>query len=210
MAVFNEPTQHATVEWYTKEEYWKPVEDFYGGSIDLDPFSNRTLNVRAKKHYTVDDDGFKQPWSGNIFANPPFSKEYLTPFAEKLVSEYTSGNVNQIIVLMKASSPETGWYQLLETCNPVICNLHPRVEFILGDAATGRKLSTEEIVAMRKSTGRQLKGPNFPCHYMYFGNNPQGFCEAFDERFGSGKHRGIVKARVLPTKPTRTIQNTRR
>lgn len=203
MGVMNEHKKDATVEWYTPEQYWKPIEDFYGGSIDLDPFSNRgTPNVRAKNHYTVDDNGFRLPWTGNVYVNPPFTKEFLMPFAQKLVNEYRSGNANQIIVLMKASSPETEWYQLLETCNPVICYLHPRVEFILGDAATGRKLSMEEIGAM----GRKLNGANFPCHYMYFGKNMQGFCEAFDQYYGLGLHRGIVKARVSLTKPARTIQ----
>jgi len=44
------------------------------GEIDLDPATSVRGNafyVKAKKIFTVEDDGFNVPWSGRIFLNPP-------------------------------------------------------------------------------------------------------------------------------------------
>lgn len=46
------------------------------GSFDLDPCSpiNRPWPT-AKKHYTILDNGLKQPWKGRVWCNPPYGKE---------------------------------------------------------------------------------------------------------------------------------------
>jgi len=46
------------------------------GEFDLDPCSpiNRPWNT-AKMHYTVLEDGLKQPWFGRIWMNPPYGNE---------------------------------------------------------------------------------------------------------------------------------------
>jgi len=50
-----------------------------GVEIDLDPASCASANTvvranRAKRVYTVVDDGIVQPWSGRVFVNPPGGK----------------------------------------------------------------------------------------------------------------------------------------
>lgn len=46
------------------------------GEFDLDPCSpvNRPWDT-AKHHYTVEDDGLKQPWFGRVWMNPPYGSE---------------------------------------------------------------------------------------------------------------------------------------
>ena len=43
------------------------------GEFDLDPCSpvNRPWDT-ARHHYTVEDDGLRQPWFGRVFCNPPY------------------------------------------------------------------------------------------------------------------------------------------
>jgi hypothetical protein len=57
-----------TDEWLTPPEIINSLEQF-----DLDPCSpvNRPWDT-AKKHYTIEDDGFNKLWYGRIWLNPPY------------------------------------------------------------------------------------------------------------------------------------------
>jgi hypothetical protein len=56
--------------WLTPPELIKSL-----GEFDLDPCSpvDRPWDT-AKKHYTIHDDGLKQPWAGRVWLNPPYGK----------------------------------------------------------------------------------------------------------------------------------------
>ena len=58
-------------EWLTPPEVIRQLGDF-----DLDPCSpvNRPWPT-AKAHYTMLDDGLKQPWHGRVWVNPPYGRE---------------------------------------------------------------------------------------------------------------------------------------
>lgn len=46
------------------------------GEFDLDPCSPmpRPWDT-AKKHYTLEDNGLRQPWSGRVWLNPPYGNQ---------------------------------------------------------------------------------------------------------------------------------------
>ena len=56
------------------------------GEFDLDPCSpvNRPWNT-ARHHYTVGDDGLRQPWFGRVFCNPPYDTPLIVRFIRKCV-----------------------------------------------------------------------------------------------------------------------------
>lgn len=58
-------------EWLTPPEIMAKL-----GQFDLDPCSpiNRPW-ATATKHFTVEDDGLNQVWSGRVWCNPPFGRE---------------------------------------------------------------------------------------------------------------------------------------
>lgn len=60
-------------EWLTPPEIIEKLGDF-----DLDPCSpvDRPWST-ASNHYTIDDDGLTQPWSGRVWCNPPFGREAI-------------------------------------------------------------------------------------------------------------------------------------
>jgi DNA N-6-adenine-methyltransferase (Dam) len=65
----HEPCIGETSEWYTPPEIFKALDL----TFDLDPCSPGSGHwVPAKKIYTKEDDGFRQPWCGLVFMNPPF------------------------------------------------------------------------------------------------------------------------------------------
>jgi hypothetical protein len=83
------------------------------GHIDLDPASNPVSNqiVKAKKYYTIDDDGFNRAWYGKVFLNPPYGQKNLkknnygaSAWFDKIWDEYTNGDVSQAIIIGRGDS----------------------------------------------------------------------------------------------------------
>lgn len=57
-----------TPEWYTPPEIIDRVVTLFG-AIDLDPCADAGRGVPAARHFTVDDDGLSQVWSGRVYMN---------------------------------------------------------------------------------------------------------------------------------------------
>lgn len=60
-----------------KDEWLTPPEIFGGlnTTFDLDPCSPCARPwPTARKHYTIVDDGLRQPWDGFVWLNPPYGK----------------------------------------------------------------------------------------------------------------------------------------
>lgn len=58
-------------EWLTPPEIVRAL-----GYFDLDPCSPVVRPwITAFEHFTVEDDGLKQPWHGRVWLNPPFGRE---------------------------------------------------------------------------------------------------------------------------------------
>ena len=95
------------IEWYTPAQYIDSARRVMG-SIDLDPASSPSANtiIKAKHFYTIDDDGLKHDWKGNIWMNPPYAD--VARFVEKLCSS----DISSVIVLVN-NATDTFWFQKL-------------------------------------------------------------------------------------------------
>lgn len=96
------------------------------GSIDLDPCSCKIANtvVKAERFFSIQEDGLKQEWSGNIWLNPPYSNPETQNFINKLLES----NCSQACVLVN-NATETAWFQrLLSSCDAV-CFVNHRIAF---------------------------------------------------------------------------------
>ena len=71
-----------------KDDYYTPPEVFdrLGLHFDLDVCAPRggVPWLPADRHYSLDDDGLSQAWSGRVWMNPPFSNP--TPWMEKFLA----------------------------------------------------------------------------------------------------------------------------
>jgi hypothetical protein len=97
-------------EWYTPERYVEAAR-LAMGSIDLDPASCAEAQavIKAGAFYTRQDDGLKREWHGNIWINPPFSRDLIATFTGKLASEYAAGRTKQAILLTH-NNTDTEWF----------------------------------------------------------------------------------------------------
>lgn len=95
-------------EWLTPKWVLDPL-----GAFDLDPCASvvRPWDTAAK-HYTIDDDGLSQEWSGRVWLNPPFHR-YLRPKFMQRMAEHNNG-----IMLI-----------------PAACETRPFREFVWGKAS---------------------------------------------------------------------------
>ena len=57
--------------WSTPQEFFDGIDREFGFTFDVcaDPAS-----AKCPKFYTPEDDGLKQPWTGRVWCNPPYSE----------------------------------------------------------------------------------------------------------------------------------------
>ena len=170
MFLHNAHVGHATGEneWYTPECYIEAVKELMG-TIDVDPASSERPNkiVQASTYYTIETDGLKQKWTGNVWMNPPYSQPLIKEFCDLLVKKFLDGEVKQACVLVN-NATETGFYQtMLQHCQAV-CFIAGRVKFLDKEG---------------NSTGAPLQGQTI----LYFGENPEAFYSIFS-KFGVVLH----------------------
>ena len=111
------PQPQKSNEWYTPARYIEAAREVMG-SIDLDPASCKEANmvIRAEKFYTKVENGFTQPWYGNVWLNPPYgklsNKSMLEAWVRRLVQCYKQGDIKQA-VLLATTNIEAPWFSLL-------------------------------------------------------------------------------------------------
>jgi hypothetical protein len=72
-----------------------------GGIIDLDPCADPQRRVKARRHFTLVEDGLSEPWYGTVWLNPPYSD--TTTWLQHLHQYYAAGNVTAAIALLPVS-----------------------------------------------------------------------------------------------------------
>lgn len=153
----------AEEEYYTSPEIVEAARCAMG-NIDLDPASCERANevVKAKTYFTREDNGLLQPWEGNVFCNPPYSRKQIDEFVERLIHFYDEGDVTAAI-LLSDNSTETQWFQKLMGKATAICFPEGRLNWW--------SPSNDKTNPMRGSA------------IFYLGPEPEKFCEEF-RQFG--------------------------
>lgn len=119
-------------ENYTPEEVIDSVRKVLG-TIDLDPASSVFAQkvVKAKKYFTVDDNGLDKPWHGNVFLNPPYQMPEIRDFTDKLIEELP--NISSAILLTN-NNTDTKWFYKCATNSVAVCFTKGRINFYKVDA----------------------------------------------------------------------------
>lgn len=146
-------------EWYTPAEYVDAARATMGG-IDLDPASCAEANavVGAGRYFAEADNGLAYQWNGRVWMNPPYARDLVPAFAEKLADDLEAGRVSEACVLVN-NATETAWFQSLLARASGLCLLSGRVKFWHPDRTTSAPLQGQVIA--------------------YFGPNYTRFREAF-------------------------------
>jgi len=147
-------------EWYTPPEYIEAARVAMGG-IDLDPATSEKAQqtVKAKKFYTADDDGLSKAWKGRVWLNPPYSKDLIGKFCDKLAESVEGGKVTAAILLVN-NATDTAWFHRVAGKASAVCFVKGRIAFHDSNG---------------EPKGKPLQGQMA----MYFGGYPQVFAKEF-------------------------------
>jgi len=147
-------------EWYTPSKYIEAARTVMG-SIDLDPASCQLAQetVQAGQYFTIDDNGLTKEWRGNVWLNPPYSKESVGLFATKLVEETAS--LSQAIVLVN-NATDTHWFHQIAKVATAMCFVCGRIKF-------------------NDKTGTPANSPVQGQVFVYIGGGVEKFSQVFSE-----------------------------
>jgi len=109
--------------WKTPPKIIRPTEAVLG-VIDLDPCSPIVPNIPARRFFTEEINGLRQPWYGNVFMNPPYKS--CIWWIKKILREYRAGRVKEAIILVAART-ETKAFHLLRSFP--MCFIKGRLKF---------------------------------------------------------------------------------
>jgi len=158
------------VEWYTPTDVLDGVRSVMG-SIDCDPASSEMAQktVQAETYYTAEENGLEQPWTGNVFLNPPFASPQVQEFVARSVKAIEDKECNQITILTN-NATDTDWFQSLCKACEVVCFTDGRVRFYNNEGET-----------LQARQGQAI---------FYWGPNRQQFIDTF-------RSAGVIFAEVV-------------
>lgn len=147
-------------EWYTPHWIIDLIKEVLG-EIDLDPASSPEANkyIKARRIYTIKDDGLKKPWFGKVFVNPPYVG-FTNRWSKKFLEGVDNSEIEAAILLVNANFGYDWFTKLLY--NPfTVCTLpKDRLYFIPADGQKADKARRQTAI-------------------FYYGTNPIGFEETF-------------------------------
>lgn len=111
-------------EWYTPQHIITFAEKIFGDKPDLDPASCQEANeiVQARRYFTAEDDGLRQPWATNmtnptVWCNPPYGRKHQTRhWWRKMKTEFDSGAFHVGLFLANAKTDTIWFHEALDTC----------------------------------------------------------------------------------------------
>jgi ParB family transcriptional regulator, chromosome partitioning protein len=105
MNSFQALTSSSSVDWFTPSSIIEKAREVMG-SIELDPASCAEAQtiVKANRYFTEVDNGLTKHWiAETLWLNPPYGT-LGSKFCEKLLSEWSKGNFEQALVLVRGDS----------------------------------------------------------------------------------------------------------
>jgi hypothetical protein len=139
-------------EWYTPSRFIESAR-LVMGSIELDPASSDVANtvVKADVYYDSEIDGLSKEWYGNVWLNPPYSKDLIVRFVDKL---YESDLTNYVTLTNNAT--ETKWGRKLLSYSDVVCFVNKRIKFVDVDGNLGKSPLQGQMICYKGVKGEAI------------------------------------------------------
>lgn len=93
-----------TPEWETPQDLFNELDREFHFTLDV---ASTHENTKCEKHYTAEEDGLSQEWSGVVWCNPPYGKQ-VKKWIKKAYEEFAK-HKNTIVMLLPART-DTLWF----------------------------------------------------------------------------------------------------
>ncbi len=171
-------------DWSTPPKYAEAVREFFGGTIHLDPCSNRYSIVNAQVEYCLPEhDGLRESWNfPTIYVNPPYGidRERETSIKDwlKKCEEANRRYQAEVIALVPVATNTGHWKKYVYGKATALCLLYDtRLRFLVEGKDGG-------------------KGAPMSCALVYWGRHFERFFQAFI-RFGAVVNVESLKGVVI-------------
>lgn len=93
----------ATDEWATPQDFFDRLNAEF--DFDLDPCSTDG-NAKCARHFTRQEDGLTQKWTGTVYMNPPYGRE----IGKWVRKAYESAQGGATVVCLLPARTDTAWW----------------------------------------------------------------------------------------------------
>jgi phage N-6-adenine-methyltransferase len=149
-------------EWLTPPDLLTAL-----GGFDLDPCAPIDAPwSTAAKHYTIEDDGLRQPWEGRVWLNPPYST--ADRWLARLV-EHGRGTA-----LIFARTETRLWFEQVWPYATGLLFLRGRLHFHYPNGARAKANSgaPSVLIAYGERDAQVLASKPWPGHFVELDNSP--------------------------------------
>jgi hypothetical protein len=137
----HEPSIGLSSDWLTP----KSIFDGLGLTFDLDPahpgWENPYVVVPARRIYTVDVDGLRQPWRGTLWLNPPWGgRRGQVPWLKRFF-EHADG-----IALVAARTSADWFHEVVVPNAQTLLFPNGKTKFVRPDGSIGKEPGTGVVL----------------------------------------------------------------
>lgn len=127
-----------TDQWYTPPDRLIAWAEEYG-PFDLDPAADPRAPAwpLIARHWTMEDDGLAQEWSGRVWCNPPYGRT-IGRWTAKAAAEVAAGRASIAVLLVPARTDTAWWWAALEA-GATPAYLAGRIRFIGEDGQPAKQ-----------------------------------------------------------------------
>ena len=147
----------------SKSNEWETPQDFYNSlnlkhGFTLDPCATAE-SAKCSKYYTIEDDGLKQSWGGEVvFMNPPYGRE-IKSWIKKAYEESRKENT-KVVCLIPARTDTKYWHEYCMKAHEVSF-VKGRLKF--GESKNSAPFPSAVVVFQPEHTA--IYGGNYPKVY---------------------------------------------
>ena len=111
--------------WETPQPFFDKLNDEFHFDLDVCALPE---NAKCSRYFTPSEDGLKQPWTGNVWCNPPYGRD-IVKWIRKAADEIQK-DANVIVLLVHART-DTRWFHdyLYEKPNVELRFVRGRLKF---------------------------------------------------------------------------------
>lgn len=94
----------AKPDWETPPDLFRSLDEEFHFTLDA---ASSDANALCARHYTLEDDGLTQPWTGAVWCNPPYGRE-VGKWVKKGSDAAASGEAT--VVMLLPARTDTRWF----------------------------------------------------------------------------------------------------
>ena len=128
----------STDEWETPQYLFDELDKVFHFTLDACATPD---NAKCAAYYTPEQDGLQQPWTGNVWCNPPYGK-MLPQWLEKAHQEIRE-NADVIVMLIHART-DTKWFHQYIYRQPGVEHFFIKGRLKFGGGALQRAVSVHD------------------------------------------------------------------